>query len=155
MASVCNFDCICIDSDCRFYHPFSLQERKNIKKIYDAFTNINKNEPNPEIRKANCKFGKLCNNPNCGYRHRLSYDDRIKLIKAYDNSKLDATKIKKEQKSVTLKVFTLENKNLFNSLDIEELHELPDEVSVIIEKPQCNVLKWADMADDDDFYMKF
>jgi len=153
MASVCNFDCICVDCDCRFYHQINLQERKVVKKLYDALPNPNKNEPNSQMRKANCKFGKLCHNANCGYRHRLSYEDRIKLIEAYNNSKIEATKTQKEPHRVVVKLFTLENKNSFSDLGIEELEEVPDEFSVTIQPPK--VISWADIVDDDEFLMKF
>ena len=147
MAIVCNFDCICIDSDCSFSHPIPLQERKIYKKIYDNLTNLNKNEPNSDKRKANCKFGKICNNEHCGYRHRLIFQDRMKLRKSYDDIKINATKTKKERVPIIMKTFSIENKNLFNSLFVDETEE--------IEKKE-KILTWADMCDnDEDFLMTF
>jgi hypothetical protein len=146
MSSVCNNDCICIDSDCAFLHPVSLQERKIYKKLYDKLNNPIKTEPNNDTRKANCKFGKICNNSKCGYRHRLCYNDRLKLKEAFDNTKLDATKTKKEPIQIIVNPFLIENKNLFETLDIEEVKEIKEEKKV--------VLSWADICDDD-FLMTF
>ena len=144
MAMACNFDCICVDSDCSFSHPVPIQERKIYKKIYDGFINLNKNEPNSDKRKANCKFGKICNNECCGYRHRLIFQDRMKLRKAYDDLKLNATKTKKEIIPIVMKTFSIENRNLFNSLFIDEKEEKKEKITT-----------WADMCDDEDFYMSF
>lgn len=144
MAAVCNFDCICIDSDCKFSHPISIKERKIVRKLFDNISCPDKNEINSHLRKANCRFGKLCNNKNCGYRHRLSYADRETLINGFNQSKINATKTEKPQKIIVAKYFTLENNNTFNGLTIEETP-----AKVIVNK--C----WADMADDDDFLMSF
>jgi len=66
--TICNFNCICIDNDCKFSHFISIKDRKTTRRIYDTLDNINKNETNPEKRKANCRYGQLCNNPDCGFR---------------------------------------------------------------------------------------
>jgi len=148
MSVVCNLDCICVDGDCKFFHPITIKERKIVKRLYDNITNPNKSEANSESRKANCRFGKLCHNSCCGYRHRLNYTDRKKLIDGFNQSKIDATKTEKVPTVAVAKLFTIENKNAFTELNIEEeVAETP----IATNQTQC----WADMADDDDFYMDF
>jgi hypothetical protein len=147
MAAVCNFDCICVDSDCKFNHPISIKERKLVRKLFDNIPSPDKNEPNSHLRKANCRFGKLCNNKTCGYRHRLSFADRETLINGFNQSKIDATKTEKQPKVIVAKCFTIQNNNGFTGLTIEEE---PSEIPVKVVN-NC----WADMAEDDDFLMTF
>ena len=162
MSAICNNDCICIDCDCKFAHPIPIKDRKVVRKLYDKIQCPNKNEPNAQLRKANCRFGKLCYNENCGYRHRLSHADRTKLIDGFNQSKIDATKTEKPPKVIVAKSFVLEDNNAFVGLDIDAIEQVPQITTVAkIDKPcWADVVKqqnWADMAgdDDDDFYMKF
>jgi len=148
-SSVCNFDCICIDTDCKFSHPVPLQDRKIYRKLYDKFNQFNKNEPNKETRKANCKFGKICNNSNCGFRHRLVYEDRMKLKNAFDDIKLSATKTKKEYIPIIIPDFSIANKNLFDMLEIEDVKDFKEDKEI-----KKVVLNWADISDED-FLMAF
>lgn len=154
MAFICNNDCICIDCDCKFFHPIaSRQERKIIRKLFDNISNPIKVEPFPEKRKANCRYGKTCSNPDCGFRHRLAFSTRIKLKEAYDRFKLEATKEKKIILVQNKKDFEIKTNNHFEDLDIEEI-EMIDEIKAV--SPVIASKCWADMADDDeDFYLKF
>ena len=150
MSAVCNLDCVCVDADCKFNHPISFKDRKVVRRLFDNILNPDKNEPNSQLRKANCKFGKLCHNSNCGYRHRLSFANRLKLIDGFNQSKIDATKTEKVPKVLVAKLFTLENNNAFTGLTVEEIAEVPEKAPKVIAN-QC----WADLTDDDDFLMKF
>jgi len=148
MSIICNLDCICIDCDCKFSHPIPIKERKLVRKLYDNITHPDKNEPNGQLRKANCRFGKLCHNEKCGYRHRLSFSNRMILVDGFNQSKIDATKTEKQPKVIVAKCFNLENNNAFIGLNVEEI---PENTIKVAAEPQS----WADMADDDDFLMVF
>jgi hypothetical protein len=116
--TICNFNCICIDYDCKYSHFISYKDRKTTRRIYDTLENLNKNEKNAETRKANCKYGQLCNNNNCGFRHKLSYNDRCRLIYAFNaNVVLNATTSTKPPPK-TIKPFDCSNKNPFEDLEV-------------------------------------
>lgn len=117
---VCNCSSFCINPDCNYYHNISMKERKIVRKLYDAFGYVNKDEVNLSSRKANCKFGQLCFNHDCGYRHRLSPDYRTKLSNAFNDAKLQSTKIEKVPMPPKSHIFIIPNKNSFLSLDIIE-----------------------------------
>lgn len=168
MTTVCNDDCICVNCDCLgFYHPIeSLHDRKIIRTLYNNLNNPIKVEPNPDTRKKNCRNGKLCLNSNCGFRHRLAFSSRRQLSEAYDQFKMNSTKEKKVVAQPVVKSFSIKTSNKFGSLDVVEttpdvvinhldveFPELPKKVIVVIETPKAT--SWADMADDDEFLMKF
>lgn len=155
MTTVCNDDCICVNCDCHgFYHPIeSLHDRKIIRTLYNNLDKPIKVEPNPDTRKKNCRNGKLCLNSNCGFRHRLAFSSRLQLSEAYDRFKVNSTKEKKVVSQPIVKFFSIKTSNKFGSLDVDENHldsEFP-------ELPKKVVISgnWADMADDDEFFMKF
>ena len=161
----CNFNCLCLDSDCKFSHTYPIKDRRIIRNIFDKINNPDKNEPNPDTRRANCRFGQLCYNKNCGFRHRLAFDVRIKLLDAFNNVKLQSAKVEKEPKVIKVEVFNISNFNAFNLLDnnddvpIDVPIDVPNEVpiDVPIDVP-IEKKSWADIVgndDDDDFYMKF
>lgn len=144
---VCNKNCVCVDSDCEFFHLPIFKDRKIIKKIYDGLSGISKTEENAEKRKANCRFGQLCYNKECGFRHRVSVKDRERLIKEFNDFKLKDIKVEKDVKEVKVKSFNISHKNAFELLEeVEEVEEV--EKKVEIKK------SWADLVDDD-FYMKY
>ena len=117
-ATVCNYNCICINSDCKYSHFISIKDRKTTRRIYDTMYDLNKTEPNAEKRKANCRYGQLCNNPDCGFRHKLCYKDRCRLIYAFNaNVVLNVTTSTKPEPK-TIKPFDCSNKNPFESLEI-------------------------------------
>jgi len=177
--SVCNDDCICINSDCLYLHPLELSERKVLYKLYCNLSNPSKKEDNPEKRKKNCNFGKLCNRADCGFRHRLVFSDRLKLIDNYKNYQLKTIKEVIEKPKREVKQFSISTSNPFDNLT--DFEEVIDEVpSVFIKESSMNFRgaliegkkeikvevpievvrkvpdSWADMCDsDDDFYMKF
>jgi hypothetical protein len=116
--TICNFNCICIDNDCKFSHFISIKDRKTTHRIYDTLDNINKNETNPEKRKANCRYGQLCNNPDCGFRHKLCYKDRCRLILGFNaNVVLNATTSTRTEPK-TIEPFNCSNKNPFECLEV-------------------------------------
>ena len=51
----CNFNCLCLDSDCKFSHTYPIKDRRIIRNIFDKISNPDKNEPNPDTRRANCR----------------------------------------------------------------------------------------------------
>jgi len=140
---VCNKNCVCVDSDCEFFHLPVFKDRKIIKKIYDGLSGISKTEENAEKRKANCRFGQLCYNRECGFRHRVSVKDRERLIKEFNDFKLKDIKVEKDVKEVKVKSFNISHKNAF-----ELLEEVEEVEKVEIKK------SWADLVDDD-FYMNY
>lgn len=180
----CNFNCICVDPDCSYKHYISYKERKVVKKFYDTLSNVNKEEPNMEMRKKNCTYGQLCNNNNCGFKHRLNYENREKLTVLYNYNKICPEK--KEVKTVEnfiLNDKTISTTNYFLSLNDDEPEEIKkqditeEEMPKIIEPPIYNGKSWLDIVinnnipekkvnltienasweelADDDFYMKF
>lgn len=140
---VCNKNCVCVDSDCEFFHLPVFKDRKIIKKIYDGLSGISKTEENAEKRKANCRFGQLCYNRECGFRHRVSVKDRERLIKEFNDFKLKDIKVEKDVKEVKVKSFNISHKNAFELLEgVEEVEKVEIKKS------------WADLVDDD-FYMNY
>jgi len=112
---VCNLNCICIDSDCKFKHYLPIKDRRSVKKAYDLLDSPSKVESAPEFRRANCRFGQVCNNESCGYKHRLSFKDRIKLITTANAAKVES--VTQVPKSVPVYVkFDVKCANPFNSL---------------------------------------
>ncbi len=129
--SVCNDDCICMNSDCLYYHPLDFAERKVVYKLYNTLTNPSKKEDNPEKRKKNCNFGKLCNRADCGFRHRLVFNDRLKLIDSYKNYQLNNIKIVQDKPKKEFKEFSIKTSNPFDLLpDVEVTLEVSAEVPV-------------------------
>jgi len=152
--AVCNLNCLCINSDCNFYHAYPIKERRIIRNIFDNLDNPNKNESNPDLRRANCRFGQLCHNKNCGYRHRLSFDYRNILIDKFNHIKLQSAKIEKTPKIIQSNHFNISNSNSFLLLDLDEPSIQTQTQTPIINIPSKS---WADIVgdNDDDFYMKF
>lgn len=148
--AVCNLNCLCVNSDCNFFHSYPIKERRIIRNIFDKFDNPNKIEPNPDTRRANCRFGQLCHNQNCGFRHRLSFNDRSKLIDKFNQIKLQSAKIEKEPRIIQPNHFNISKSNAFQLLELSE----PSIQTPITNKPSKS---WADIVgdNDDDFYMKF
>jgi len=182
--TVCNNDCICINCDCSYFHPITLQDRKICFKIYNKLSNPNKKEDDPDKRKANCSNGKLCIKNNCGYRHRLSFNDRLKLNESFQKTKIEVIKDIKVKPIKDIKNFTINTSNHFLLLPDDFEEEIKEEIKIPIEikqgfkdallsinkkeiKDEKKEIKidltrvipenWADMcdSDDDDFFMKF
>ena len=145
---ICNFCSICIDCDCNYSHFLPLKERRVVRSLYNNISNIVKTEENPLNRKANCKFGQLCHNKDCGYRHRLSYNDRNKLIESYKNSKFESIKVIK----TTPVAITNESQVHENSYKLLEIEDTANK-SIIISIPGKKT--WAEIVDNDEFYMNF
>jgi len=116
---ICNFNSICIDPDCQFYHNIHIKDRKVVKKLYDNLINPNKFEDNLSSRKKNCFNGQICYNPNCGFRHRLHFNHRIILVNGFNDAKLEMTKTHKIKKNIDSHSFEIPLTNLFKSLDID------------------------------------
>jgi len=167
---VCNSNCICIDSDCSFFHLPTFKDRKIIKNLFDALPVCSKAEVNAGSRKANCRFGQLCFNADCGFRHRLCVPDRHKLIKAFNDFKLTDIKVEKQPKHTPIKTFNIKSVNSFDFLvdDSTELTNTPPPsppawpslthsiLPAPVIKTPPEIKSWADMFDnDEDFYMKF
>jgi hypothetical protein len=79
---------------------------------------------------------------------------------------MNSTKEKKVVAQPVVKSFSIKTSNKFGSLDVVEtapdvvinhldleFPELPKKVIVVIETPKAT--SWADMADDDEYFMKF
>jgi len=116
---ICNYNSICIDPDCQYFHNIHIKDRKVVKKLYDGLINPNKKEDTPENRKKNCINGQICYNPKCGFRHRLNYKDRMILIEGFNDAKIQMTKNIKVKEIVEVKSFNISKKNLFECLDID------------------------------------
>ena len=116
---ICNYNSICIDPDCQFYHNIHIKDRKVVKKLYDNLINPNKKEENPNNRKKNCINGQICYNPNCGFRHRLNFKDRMILVEGFNDAKLDMTKNEKIKKVPDVELFNISKKNSFECLGVD------------------------------------
>ena len=84
----------------------------------------------------------------------------MKLNEGLSRFKLEATKTKKEPAKISVEDFEIETRNLFAGLKVEEVVEVPEVVPEVIpevvEKIKPVVYdRWEDLADDEDFYMKF
>jgi len=115
--TICNYNSICIDPDCKFYHNISIKDRKIVRKLYDDLVSPNKKEDNSEYRKANCKFGQICYNQNCGFKHRLNFNDRMKIVNKFNDTKIEMTKTEKIKKDIEFVVFNIPKTNLFQCLE--------------------------------------
>lgn len=134
---VCNFCAMCVDSDCKFEHSIVIKDRRVVKKLYDGLVCPNKNEPNPEKRRANCKFGQICWSEKCGFRHRLAFSDRMKLVNGFNDAKLASARSEKVASAPKACCFVIDAHNSFAGLEVAEAES------------------WADVCDDvmnfDDF----
>jgi len=170
MATNCNLNCICMNSDCKYDHFISYKERKIVKRFYDAISKKNINEPNMDMRKKNCTFGQLCEKENCGYKHRLSFADREKLIVSYKFNKIcpEPSQVAKTSNTKPDEP-RFDMRNLFALLEVGE-KEVKEEVKEVIQssaKSWASVVKnedaeiakaialsWGDCGDEE-FYMTF
>lgn len=141
-ATVCNLNCICVNTDCTFTHLPILKDRKIVKNLFDSLSGISKVEDNMEKRKANCRFGQLCYNDKCGFRHRLSVNDRLHLIKVFNDFKLKEIKVEKKVEMKKVDEFNIPHKNLFDTLD--DVDDVVDVVDVI--DTSNGALSWADIC---------
>jgi len=161
--SVCNLNCVCVNSDCSFSHFLNPKERRVVKKLYDGLQRPSKVEENADKRKANCRYGQLCYVKDCGFRHRLSFSDRMKLIDEFNKFKLTDIRVEKKVKEVRDEGFNISSKNHFDLLeDIDEERAVEQDtvcqVPPVVVKPFEFGKKWADLFEgdeNDDFYMKF
>lgn len=161
----CNFNCICINSDCSFRHYISYKERKNVEKIYKNIPDIKTmlNEDKTESRKANCTYGQLCRNKDCGFKHRLNVEGRFKIIDKYDNMKSVQTEPIRKVKEIKVVVDNkLSTKNLFEMLEDyeekEEIEVVPEKVvpEKVVEKDTWeDKIKWSEIVKGKGLEIKF
>jgi len=150
--SVCNFNCVCNNSDCSFRHYINFKERKVAAKIiatnqeyktYQEENNIN--------RRANCIYGQMCRNKNCNFKHQLNPDGRFKFIEEYETAIATSILSKSTEKKIKVivpKVNNIKITNLFMTLpddnDNEEKEEIPEIIEeVILKTPK---IKWSDIV---------
>lgn len=148
--AVCNFNCICINSDCIYRHYITFKERKYVANIYKNIPDIKEliNENNNEGRKANCIYGQLCRNKDCGFKHRLSPEGRFKIIDEYDLIKLSTEPMRKN-KDIKIVENKLKTTNLFLMLEdfVEEI--------VKVEEVEKEEIKWTDIVKGKGIELKF
>jgi hypothetical protein len=150
---VCNFNCICFNSDCNYRHYVTYKERKIIAKIYnDELTELKTmKEEKSETRKANCIYGQLCKNKDCNFKHHINYEGRMMLIEKYNtnSTKKNHTNEEKSVKIINIKKSDFKSKNLFDDLEEEkeeEKKEIIFPIIVIINKLDESKPKWTDVV---------
>lgn len=151
---VCNFNCICSNSDCSFRHYVSYKERKTIGKIYndELFLFKQMKEDKNESRKANCIYGQLCKNKDCNFKHHINYDGRMILIEKYTNpnKKIQQKEHKEVKVLLNIKKTDFKSENLFDNLeenkeDTKEVSKVPS-VVVIKQVDDSKTTKWTDVV---------